>query len=694
MKSFFYPENVVVLGVSEKPTNMGQMIVKNMIHGGFSGQVHAVGPSGGVVLGRPIRKSVKDIIFPLDLAVIMTPAVTIPLLMRECGEAGIRRIVIESAGFSEFSDDRKGLEQELLDVAKEFDIRFVGPNCIGVLNMENGLLSPFVPLKGDPIAGTVSVLSQSGGVALSYMDYLGFEALHSNKVTSMGNKLNVDESDLLEYLVNEDEGTEIICMYLEGFSNATRLMQIARQSRKPIILHKSGIGKSGAAMAASHTAALASDDKVVDAALAQAGIIRVRSTAQMMNYVRIFKLPPMKGRSLAIVSRSGGHGVIAADTAELNGFVLPPFPREELARIREHVRGGIINLQNPMDLGDLFDLSIYEDVAQMILSNPQIDGMILVHTYGEAESEESHHLIKIIKELSEKHGKPVALCLMVDDQERAYLKQNFDFPIFKTPEYAANALKASRKLYMYRQKQIDFIPFEKQIDMDAAQQIVDKAVKKNRNPSQAECFDILKLYGLPVPAYRWVQTKAEAVTAATQIGTPIVLKVDVPAIIHKSDVGGVVLNLKTPEAVGAAFDALENKLLDLMGPADRFAALVMEQVVVDGKEVILGVNQDETFGPTLLFGLGGVFAEFLKDVSLRVVPLNRNEVMGMIQEVKGFKALTGARGQKPVDLDVLADNLLSLAQLARDFTQIKEIDLNPVLVNSEGAWVLDVRFLL
>ncbi len=694
MKKFFYPKNVVVIGVSEKPTNMGRLIVQNIIYGGFHGQVHAVGPSDGVILGRPIRKSVKDIPFQLDLAVIMTPAVTIPALMRECGEAGIRRLVIESAGFSEFSDDRKGLEQELLDVSEEFGIRFVGPNCIGVLNMENGLITPFVPQARDPVPGTVSVLSQSGGVALSYMDYLGFEALHCNKVTSMGNKLNVDESDLLEYLVNEDRGTEIICMYLEGFSNAPRLMQIARQSKKPIILHKSGTGKAGAAMAASHTAALASDDKVVDAALSQSGIIRVRSTGQMMNYVRIFKLPPMKGQSLAIVSRSGGHGVIAADTAELNGFVLPPFPKEELARISEHVRGGIINLQNPMDLGDLFDLSIYESVAQMILSNPQIDGMILVHTYGEMESEESHHLIKIIKELSEKHGKPVALCLMVDDRERAFLKQNFDFPIFKTPEYAADALKASHKLYMYRQKQMEFIPFEKQVNIDAARQVVDNAIKENRNPSQAECFDILKLYGLPVPAYRSVQTKSEAIAAATAIGTPIVLKVDSPGIIHKSDVGGVVLNLITPESVGEAFDILENKFRNQIMPVDRFAALIMEQVVVDGKEVILGVNRDQTFGPTLLFGLGGVFAELLEDVSLRVIPVDRNEVMEMIQEVKGFKALTGARGQKTVNLDVLADNLLNLAQLARDFTEIKEIDLNPVLVNSKGAWVLDVRFLL
>jgi len=482
-------------------------------------------------------------------------------------------------------------------------------------------------------------------------------------------------------------------MYLEGFSNAPRLMEIARKSQKPIILHKSGVGKIGSAMAASHTAALASDDKVVDAALAQAGIIRVRSTAQMMNYVRIFKLPPMKGRNLAIVSRSGGHGVIAADTAEQNGFVLPPFPEEELEKVREHVRGGIINLQNPMDLGDLFDLSVYEYVAQMILSNPQIDGMILVHGYGELLKTESRHFMETVKELSEKYEKPVALSLFVDDHERAYLKQNFDFPIFKSPEYAAKALNASRQIYKYRKKQAKFIPFTKKVDIEPARQIIDTAVRESRNPSQAECFDILKLYGLPVPEYRSVQTKAQARSAAIEIGTPVVLKVDVPSIVHKSDVGGVVLNLNTPEAVEAAFEDLEAKLKDSMVSNDQFTAILMKQVVTDGQEVIFGINQDQTFGPTLLFGLGGVFAELLEDVSLRVMPLDRTEVKNMIQQVKGFKALTGARGRKPVNLDALADNLLNLAQLANDFREIREIDLNPVLVNSKEAWVLDVRFL-
>jgi acetate---CoA ligase (ADP-forming) len=332
MKGFFYPNSVVVIGVSQKPSNMGRMIVKNMITKGFSGQVHAVGPTGGVILGRPIRKSVKDITFPMDLAVILTPAHTIPELVRECGEQGIRRIVIESAGFSELSPDRKFLEEELLTIAREYGIRFIGPNCIGLVNTENGLSTPFVAVSTQFGTGKVSVISQSGGVALNYMDALAFEGVNFNKVTSIGNKLDVDETELLEYFVNQDDGTEIICMYLEGLKNGRKLIEIARASTKPIIVHKSGIGKAGAASAASHTGSLASDDKIVSAAFKQAGIIRVRSTGMMMDLVKIFEIPPMQGRNLAIVSRSGGHGVIAADTAEYFDFNLPPFPEKDIGR--------------------------------------------------------------------------------------------------------------------------------------------------------------------------------------------------------------------------------------------------------------------------------------------------------------------------------------------------------------------------
>jgi len=694
MKGFFYPKSVVVIGVSEKSTNMGRMIVKNMITKGFTGQVHAVGPTGGVILGRPIRKSVKEITFDMDLAVMLTPAHTIPELVRECGKCGIRRIVIESAGFTELSPDRKSLEEELLNIAREYRIRFIGPNCIGLVNTENGLSTPFVAVSTQFEAGKVSVISQSGGVALNYMDALAFEGVNFNKVTSIGNKLDVDETELLDYLVNQDDGTEVICIYLEGLKNGRKLIEIARASTKPIIVHKSGIGKAGAASAASHTGSMASDDKIVSAAFKQAGIIRVRSTGMMMDLVKIFELPPMKGSNLAIVSRSGGHGVIAADTAEHFEFNLPPFPQKEIELIKKHVRGGVVDLRNPLDLGDLFDLSIYEEIAQQILSNERIHGLVLVHGYSEAEREASRRFMGLVKELSETQQKPVALCLNIDDEETAYLRRNFDFPFYTSPEEGTLALNVSYRTYLYHEAHKSFTPYVKMVDTVPVSKILDRAKAENRNPSQAECFEILKCYDFPVPKYRSAKKEDEAAAAAEVIGFPVVLKVDVPSIVHKSDIGGVMMNLNNTDAVVDAFEQLQARLQSHLKTGEEFATIVMKQADLDGQEVIIGIKQDATFGPVVLFGLGGIFAELIEDVSLRVLPVDRTDVVEMIHEIRGYEALAGMRGSAPKDIDSLADQLLNLSQVAQDFHQVKEVDLNPLISYESGCLALDVRFIL
>ena len=694
MKGFFYPKSVVVIGVSEKSTNMGRMIVKNMITKGFTGQVHAVGPTGGVILGRPIRKSVKEITFDMDLAVMLTPAHTIPELVRECGKCGIRRIVIESAGFTELSPDRKSLEEELLNIAREYRIRFIGPNCIGLVNTENGLSTPFVAVSTQFEAGKVSVISQSGGVALNYMDALAFEGVNFNKVTSIGNKLDVDETELLDYLVNQDDGTEVICIYLEGLKNGRKLIEIARASTKPIIVHKSGIGKAGAASAASHTGSMASDDKIVSTAFKQAGIIRVRSTGMMMDLVKIFELPPMKGSNLAIVSRSGGHGVIAADTAEHFEFNLPPFPQKEIELIKKHVRGGVVDLRNPLDLGDLFDLSIYEEIAQQILSNERIHGLVLVHGYSEAEREASRRFMGLVKELSETQQKPVALCLNIDDEETAYLRRNFDFPFYTSPEEGTLALNVSYRTYLYHEAHKSFTPYVKMVDTVPVSKILDRAKAENRNPSQAECFEILKCYDFPVPKYRSAKKEDEAAAAAEVIGFPVVLKVDVPSIVHKSDIGGVMMNLNNTDAVVDAFEQLQARLQSHLKTGEEFATIVMKQADLDGQEVIIGIKQDATFGPVVLFGLGGIFAELIEDVSLRVLPVDRTDVVEMIHEIRGYEALAGMRGSAPKDIDSLADQLLNLSQVAQDFHQVKEVDLNPLISYESGCLALDVRFIL
>lgn len=694
MKRFFYPQSIVVIGVSEKPSNMGRMIVQNLIENGFTGQVRSVGPNGGVVQGRPIRKSVKDISFPLDMAVILTPAAIVPGLMRECGEVGIRRIVIESAGFSEFSSDLRSLEEELLAVAEEFGIRFIGPNCLGVLNTENGLATPFNLETNVFKRGKISIVAQSGGVAKTYMDFLALEGAYINKLTSVGNMLNVDESDLLDYLVHEDEGTDIICMYLEDIRGGRRFIEIAKKSAKPIIVHKSGVGKVGAASAASHTAALAADDEVVSAAFKQAGIIRVRSTAEIVDFGKIFQLPPMKGRNLAIVSRSGGHGVIAADTAEHFGFEFPPFPPKDLEKIRQHVRAGVVNLRNPLDLGDLFDLTVYEEIVKMVLANEQFHGMILVHGYGEVEKERSRRFVRMVQELGERYQKPVVICLLVTDKESVYLKQNLRFPFFKSPERGVQALSISYQHHQFQQHRQEIEPDIETGDSVPARAIIEQVISESRRPSQAECFEVLKLYHIPVPEYRAIRTAREASEAAKEIGLPVVLKIDVLSMLHKSDVGGVILDLGTPEAAAAAFAQMQDRLADVLAPNESFAALVMKQAKMTGQEVIFGVKQDPTFGPALLFGMGGVLAELIEDVSLRVAPLDRNDILEMVQEVRGYKVLAGTRGSEPRDINSLVEILMKLFRLAQDIQEIKEIDLNPVMSYPDGCLILDARFIL
>jgi len=413
-----------------------------------------------------------------------------------------------------------------------------------------------------------------------------------------------------------------------------------------------------------------------------------------MDLVKIFELPPMKGRNLAIVSRSGGHGVIAADTAEHFDFNLPPFPQKEIKLIKQHVRGGVINLRNPLDLGDLFDLSIYEEIAQQILSNQRIHGMVLVHGYSEAEKEASRHFMGRVKELSETHQKPVALCLNIDDDETAYLRRNFDFPFYTSPEDGTLALNVSYRTHLYREAHKSFTPYVKVVDPVPVSKILDSAKAENRNPSQTECFEILKCYDFPVPEYRPAKTANEAAVAAEAIGFPVVLKVDVPSIVHKSDIGGVMMNLNTTDAVVAAFEQLIARLQNHLNEGEGFATIVMKQAELDGQEVIFGIKQDATFGPVLLFGLGGIFAELIEDVSLRVLPVDRNDAVEMIQEIRGYEVLAGVRGNAAKDIDSLVNQLLSLSQLARDFQQIKEVDLNPVMSYENGCLALDVRFIL
>jgi acyl-CoA synthetase (NDP forming) len=696
MREIFYPQSVAVIGVSNSPDNMGRGIVFNLTEFGYQGIIYEVGPKGGAFAGRRIYKSVLDIPDHVDLAVILTPARTIPGILEECGQKGIRRAVVESSGFREFGGEGKKIEEEIMRVASRWEIRFVGPNCIGVINMETGLCTPFPPLRRTVRAGDISMISQSGGVGMSVLNLMANEGLGLNKFVSAGNMLNVQTEEFLEYFI-EDPGTKYIFLYLEGIQDGKRLMDVARRSPKPIIAFKANIGQFGRSIASSHSASLSSNDRVVDAAFHQCGIVRVHDATTLGNDLKILRLPPMRGNNLAIISRSGGHAVIAADACEMSGFSLAPFPKEFLEEIEKHFRASVIKLTNPLDLGDLFDLEIYLKIIDRTLAQKEVDGIVFLHTFNATfEGPRSRELFQKVMELSQKYDKPVAIYVSTEDQEVNYLKRNFNYPFFTQVVETIRALGINRRHYAESQRlrrpaEIPSFPVNK----EQVRPLLEKARKEKRDLFIHEAGEILGLYGIPVVRGVPVSDQGEAVQAAKKLGFPVAMKVISREISHKSDVGGVQLNLRSEAGVEDAYQDMLRRIRREY-PEAKIEGVLIQSMVTGGRELIVGGRQDEQFGRVVLVGLGGIFVEVFGEVSVRVAPISHREAMEMIDELRGAPIFKGARGLKPSDIQSVVEVLLRLSQLLGDFPEIREMDINPLRVFSirEGCMALDARMIL
>lgn len=696
MREFFYPRSVAVIGVSSKPTNLGRNIVANLIEYGFNGIVYAVGPSGGTIETRRIYRTIGDIPDHVDLAVILTPAKTVPTILEECGQKGIKSAIIETAGFSEYGDEGKQLESQITEVAEAYDIRFIGPNCIGAINMENGFCVPFPRLKKFVKPGGVSIITQSGGVGMSALNLMANEGLGLNKFISVGNMLDIDAEDILEYLIHDD-GTNLIFIYLESIGDGRRMMDIARIASKPILAFKANIGKLGQNIALSHTASLTSDDKVVDAAFHQAGIIRVQDATSFGNNLKVLELPPMKGKNLAIISRSGGHAVMAADACELSGFDLAHFPETFLREIEKHFRASVIRLTNPLDLGDLFDLDVYAEIVERTLQLDGVDGVVFLHTsLSDVENQASRLLLDRIVELVIKYDKPVVYYISTAAQEVSFLKQNYSFPIFTQVVETIRALEMSYH-YFSQSEQIHKrgnIPIYK-VEQVQSKALIDHAKIENRDLLLSEALDILEYYGIPTIRSVSAKTVSEARAAAEVMGYPVAIKVIAEQISHKSDVGGVQLNLRNGPAVAEAFEDMM-KRIQYAYPDARVDGVLVQPMVIGGRELIIGGRQDPQFGPVVLVGLGGIFVEIFEESIVRVAPISHREALEMIESLRGFQILKGARGHKPADIESVVEALLRLSQLLCDFPEIKELDINPLRVFHEhdGCRALDARIIL
>ncbi len=696
MREIFYPTSVAVIGVSYKPTNLGRNIVANLVEYGFDGIVYAVGPSGGMIETRRIYRSVVDIPDHIDLAVILTPAKTVPGILDECGQKGIRRAIIETAGFREYGEEGRKLEQEISRIAEKYNIRFVGPNCIGVINMENGFCVPFPRLKKFVKRGDVSIITQSGGVGLSALNLMANEGLGLNKFVSIGNMLNIDAEDVLEYLIS-DEGSDLIFLYLESIGDGRRMMDIARQSNKPILAFKANIGVLGQNIALSHTASLTSDDKVVDAAFHQSGITRIRDATTFGNSLKILRLPPMKGKNLAIISRSGGHAVIAADACELSGFNLAHFPETFLTQIEKHFRASVIKLTNPLDLGDLFDLDQYAQIIEQTLQLENVDGVVFVHSsLSETENMASRKLLERIIDMVARFDKPVAYYISTATEEVSYLKQHYNYPIFTQVVETIRALELSH--HNYRQAKKVHTPQEIpsfETDRYAVEKLILRARTEKRDLLLSESLEVLEHYGIPTVASVRANHIEEAQAAAEQMGYPVAIKIIAETISHKSDVGGVQLNLRNSEALTHAFEDMMARIHKAY-PDAKLDGVLVQPMVTGGRELILGGRQDPQFGPVVLVGLGGIFVEIFEEVAVRVAPISQRDAAEMIDSLRMANILRGARGHKASDIEALKESLLRLSQLLVEFPEIKELDINPLRVfhDQEGCRALDARMIV
>jgi len=682
----------MVVGVSAKESNLAKNIVYNLLRFNYSGDIYPVGQGGGTINGLKIFPRIEDVPASPELAVFLIPAQFIPEAMDACGRKGVHYAVIESGGFSEFKDENQALEEEVIRVAKRWKIRFVGPNCVSIINLENGLVLPFVPVYQETTnLGHVSLISQSGGVLFECLNRLAHENMGFNKLISIGNKLDLKESDYLSFLIS-DPGTRIIGLYLESIPNGRRLMDLAATTEKPIIILKANTGKASKEIAQSHTAALTGDDKVADAALKQAGIHRVATIGELINCFKIFSLPLMRGRNLAIICRSGGQAVMAADASDRYGFRLVRFSKNFLAKVRQKARAGVVRLSNPLDLGDVFDLSFYIEVIEDALCEEGVDGVVFRHEYNrKTERDATMKLIQEAQMLSKTYDKPVAFCLLVGPDEWLSMKKVAEFPIFLEPEEAIRALS-----YSVRHSDEKLKASTERSGKSVYAVVEEKADKSDpgRYLGPRETFSLLQAYGFTVPDYALAGDVWDALMAAERIGYPVVLKTASPDIIHKTEVGGVRLNIDTPDELKDAFHEIKRNSELEGGVSDE--KLLVQKMVPGGQEIILGGKRDLEFGPVVMFGLGGIMVEILKDVVIRVAPVPEAEAKRMLREIRGAALLTGFRNQKPADIDALVRYIITLSELLIDHPEIIALDMNPVIVFDEGSGgvVVDSKILI
>jgi 4-hydroxybutyryl-CoA synthetase (ADP-forming) len=694
---FFSPKSIAIIGASEKP-GVGKTIFYNIAKH-FKGKIYPVTPSNPTVGGLTAYKNVLDIPDSVDLAVVAAPSKFTPAVMEEVGKKGIKGAIIVSAGFKEVDEAGAKLEREVGEIAKKYGIRVIGPNCLGIMSFSKDNIMNSTFLKVTPKYGNIALVSQSGAICAATVEDAEAQDIGFSKVISMGNKVDMDESDVLELLA-EDEDTRVIVMYLEDIRNGKRFMEIAKEitteKKKPIIVLKAGRTAEGAKAAASHTGALGGSDANYEAAFAQCGVIRVDTMGELFDLATAFSKQPLPDGDVVIVSNAGGPAIISTDACSRYGLKMADMSsiKDEIAKVIPPYGSP----RNPVDIVGDADYLRFEKVLLLVLAHPNVGSVVTMCTPSATLNYDD--LARVLVKMSQQFpNKTILASLMglAEGIENRKIMSEGGIPYYLYAEPAIKTLKAMYDFKKWVDKASTKAPtlqFTK--DTDKVKSIFENVRKHGRaNLLEEEGYEVLQAYGFPTPQSILCTTEQEGIDAARHIGYPLVMKIVSPDIIHKSDAGGVKVGVKTDDELKSAFRTITENALKYKSDA-KIKGVLVQEMVKSAKETILGASQDPTFGPVIMFGLGGIYVEVLKDVVFRVAPIDEQEAINMVESIKTIKLLKGVRGEKPSDLKAIADSLQRLSQLVVDFQEIKEFDINPLLVLEEGkgARVVDARIIL
>lgn len=692
LQAVFRPRSIAVVGVSRTPGTPGYQVLDNLLRHGFTGVVYPVNPNARVVHSIPCYATVADIPEPVDLAVVAVPKERVLDVVDECGAKGVRAVVVITAGFKEVGGEGLERERALLEKARGYGMRLVGPNCLGVLNTDPAVSmnATFAPTM--PPAGPVSFMSQSGTIGITILDYAAEYGIGIRNFISVGNKPDVSGNDVMEYWA-EEEGSRVILMYLENFGNPRKFVNLARRvtREKPVIAVKSGRTTAGVRAVSSHTGVLASQDVAVDALFAQCGVIRVDTVEELFDLAMAFgHLPVPAGNRVGIVTNAGGPGIIIADACESEGLEVPELTPATQSRLRG-VLAAEASVSNPVDMIATATAQHYESALGIVLEDPNIDAVIaaFVPPLGVRQVDVASAIVAARRANPEK---PLLAVLMGREglpQGRAAL-QRAGVPAYIFPESASRALAAMDRYRRWQQRPVGTIRTFEADREGAAERLAEVAAEGRELVTGPEALAVLRAYGIPTARYQVAQNAVEAARVAREVGFPVVLKVLSPDIPYKRDLGGVVLDLRTPSEVSQAYESMMERVRAAQ-PYARIEGVMVQQYVKGGRETIVGSIADPGFGSLVMFGLGGPYVEALGDVAFRVAPVTDVDAHEMVRSLRGYPLLRGVRNGTPADLELIVEVLQRVSQLASENENLLELDIHPFVVHERDGVALDAH---